>query len=248
VERIHTAPAYGRATVSRAHVRGTPGRGLDGDRYAVPARDEPPSRRLRGDLTLIEVEVVEGVEAELGLPISPGELRRNITTSGINLNALVARRFRVGEVLCEGLELCEPCAYLQELVGKPVLKPLVHRGGLRAAILAGGQILVPGRDEMLRVNGRATITSDAALLEPSAVKGQVPDVGIVIDVEEVFFHCAASLKRSGAWEPPRWPDVSGLASLGTMLKQQAPRAMQRTTPEELDEEQDAWNREAPERG
>ena len=61
------------------------------------------------DLTLIEAEVVD----ELGLP--PAEARRNVVTRGIDLNALVGRRFRVGEVECVGRRLCEPCAHLQRL-------------------------------------------------------------------------------------------------------------------------------------
>jgi MOSC domain-containing protein YiiM len=58
------------------------------------------------------------------------------------LNDLVGKRFRIGAVLCEGVRLCEPCAYLQELIGKPILEPLVDRGGLRAHILEDGEIRV----------------------------------------------------------------------------------------------------------
>jgi len=45
-------------------------------------------------------------------------------------------------VLCEGTRLCEPCKYLEDLVGKPILNPLLHRGGLRADILEGGEIRI----------------------------------------------------------------------------------------------------------
>src|ERR671937_507550 len=68
---------------------------------------------------------------------------------------LVGRRFWVGEVLCEGTRLCEPCQYLTELTGKPLLRALVHRGGLRAEIVRGGRIR---RGDRLRVGeevGRA---------------------------------------------------------------------------------------------
>jgi len=58
------------------------------------------------------------------------------------LNELVGRRFRIGNVECLGTKLCEPCLYLAELLGKPILAPLVHRGGLRAQILTGGEIAV----------------------------------------------------------------------------------------------------------
>ena len=77
---------------------------------------------------------------ELGL--APGEARRNVVTRGIDLNALVGRRFRVGEAECVGRRLCEPCAHLQRLTHPGILRDLVHRGGLRADILAGGAIRV----------------------------------------------------------------------------------------------------------
>ena len=65
-----------------------------------------------------------------------------MTTRGVRLNDLLGQRFRVGEILCEGTRLCEPCQHLVDLIGKPVLKPLVHRGGLRADILEDGEIRV----------------------------------------------------------------------------------------------------------
>jgi MOSC domain-containing protein YiiM len=80
------------------------------------------------------------MEAETGVPLNHEESRRNVLTRGISLNELVGRRFRVGEVECVGIELCEPCAHLQGLTREGVLRGLVHRGGLRADVLAGGTI------------------------------------------------------------------------------------------------------------
>ena len=54
----------------------------------------------------------------------------------------IERRFTIGEVLCEGIELCEPCRHLQSLTDPGVLRGLVHRGGLRAAVLHSGTISV----------------------------------------------------------------------------------------------------------
>ena len=107
------------------------GAGLTGDRYANRAgywRDDRVSR----DLTLVEGEVVDE------LPVLPGELRRNVTTRDVRLNDLVGTTFWIGEVLCRGTELCEPCRHLEEVTGKHLLHRLVHRGGLRARILSGG--------------------------------------------------------------------------------------------------------------
>lgn len=80
--------------------------------------------------------------------------------------------------------------------------------------------LVPGVEETLRVNGRAWIVRDEDLLARCEVRGKVPTLGIGVEVEEAFIHCAKAFKRSGLWEPMRWPDLSGLASPATMLHDQ----------------------------
>ena len=81
---------------------------------------------------------------ELGL--TPAHARRNVVTRGIDLNALVGRRFTIGDVECFGQRLCEPCAHLERLItaaGKPgVLRALIHKGGLRADLLSDGEIRV----------------------------------------------------------------------------------------------------------
>jgi MOSC domain-containing protein YiiM len=65
-----------------------------------------------------------------------------VHTRGIDLNALVGKRFRVGEVECEGIELCEPWRRLESLTQPGVIKGLTHRGGLNAALLSDGEISV----------------------------------------------------------------------------------------------------------
>ena len=73
-------------------------------------------------------------------PLQPDEHRRNVVTRGIELNGLVGREFRLGEVRCRGMRLCEPCRVVQGYAGRPVLRALVHRGGLRADVLEDGTI------------------------------------------------------------------------------------------------------------
>ena len=109
------------------------GRGLDGDRYAAGRGTfSGPGRGYQ--LTLVEAETLD----ELG--VSWERARRNVVTRGVSLNALVGRRFRIGEVECIGRRLCEPCAHLEQVSGPGLLRALVHRGGLRADILVGGTI------------------------------------------------------------------------------------------------------------
>ena len=126
-----------------------PGKGLEGDRYAAGAGTfTPHSDRLRGyDITLIESEVLDRLTLVDGTRLAPEESRRNLVTRGIDLNALVGREFRIGPVRAFGQRLCEPCVHLQRLTRPGVVAGLVHRGGLRADLLAGGEIRVGERIE-----------------------------------------------------------------------------------------------------
>ena len=76
-------------------------------------------------------------------------------------------------------------------------------GNLLAAPGVGLIFFVPGLRETLRVNGRAQITTDPALLEPCAVNGKVPRSGILVTAEEVYFHCGKALIRSDLWNPEK---------------------------------------------
>ena len=137
VEAIWVAPAAGVSARPLQRVRALAGRGLDGDRY-VTGRGTFPSGGAGSALTLIDAEVCACFDP----PLDPDHHRRNLVTQGIALNALVGHEFTVGEVHCRGMRLCEPCTVVQRYAGRPVLRALVHRGGLRADILADGEIRV----------------------------------------------------------------------------------------------------------
>jgi MOSC domain-containing protein YiiM len=157
--RIQTASVEAIAIAERAEApmqqittaRAIPGRGLDGDRYANRAGTfTPRSERLNGyDLTLIEAEVLDELTLPDGQRLGYAEARRNIVSRGIDLNTLVGQRFRIGDVECVGRRLCEPCAHLERLTHKGVLRKLIHRGGLRADILTAGSITVGAAIERL---------------------------------------------------------------------------------------------------
>ena len=104
-------------------------------------------------------------------------------------------------------------------------------------ILANGHVgllfIVPGREDTLRVNGRAWVTRDAALLAPCAVDGKTPAFGIGVEVEECFLHCARSFKRARLWQPGAW-DSAGLPSMQRILWDQIPACRAGTTFEEYD--------------
>jgi MOSC domain-containing protein YiiM len=87
---------------------------------------------------MIAAEVCESFSP----PLTPDEHRRNLVTRGIDLNGLVGRSFTIGGLQCRGMRLCEPCTVVQRYAGRPVLRELVHRGGLRVDILQDGVITV----------------------------------------------------------------------------------------------------------
>jgi MOSC domain-containing protein YiiM len=112
-------------------VRALAGKGLEGDRHFHADGAEPGHA-----LTLVEEESVQDVG------LAPGETRRQLTVRGVRLNELVGKRFRVGDVECYGVELCEPCLHLQQMTRPGIIEELVHRAGINADILSDGTISV----------------------------------------------------------------------------------------------------------
>ena len=112
-------------------VQAVAGQGLEGDRHFHP-EGAPPGQAI----TLVDAAEVERVG------LLPGATRRQVTVRGVDVNGLVGKRFRVGEVECYGVELCEPCLHLESLTRPGLIKDLVHRAGVNADILVGGTISV----------------------------------------------------------------------------------------------------------
>jgi MOSC domain-containing protein YiiM len=133
VEAIFISAEHGVLPQPVESVRAVAGKGLEGNRYFDEGRPEV-------ELTLIEAEALEALRAEHGIELDGAASRRNVLTRGVRLNDLVGREFRVGELQCRGVELCEPCAHLESMTHPGVIKGLVHRAGLNAQILAGGEL------------------------------------------------------------------------------------------------------------
>ena len=131
VEAIHLGPEESGGLHTVESVRAVAGKGLEGDRYFF-AEGAGPGEAI----TLVEAEEVEAAG------LRAGETRRQITVRGVRLNELVGRRFRVGDVECVGVELCEPCSHLESMTRPGIIKELLHRGGLRADVLTDGTINV----------------------------------------------------------------------------------------------------------
>jgi len=131
VEAIHIGPEKSPALHAVDSVVAVAGKGVEGDRHYREGGAKPGQA-----LTLVEAENVEDVG------LAAGATRRQLTTRGVRLNDLVGKRFRVGDVECYGVELCEPCLHLQEMTRPGIIEELAHRAGINADILVGGVIRV----------------------------------------------------------------------------------------------------------
>jgi MOSC domain-containing protein YiiM len=129
VEEINIGPSEALGPVGSVSARA--GKGLRGDRHFFD-EGAPPGEAL----TLIEAEALEDVG------LTGAQSRRQIVVRGVRLGELVGRRFRVGDVECLGVELCEPCLHLQSLTRPGIIKDLIHLGGINADILTDGKISV----------------------------------------------------------------------------------------------------------
>jgi MOSC domain-containing protein YiiM len=129
VEAINIGPSDAIVPVQTASALA--GQGLQGDRHFYQEGAAPGEA-----LTLIEAEVLESVG------LTGAESRRQVVVRGVRLNDLVGKRFRVGDVECLGVELCEPCLHLQQLTRPGIIKELIHRAGLNVDILNDGRISV----------------------------------------------------------------------------------------------------------
>ena len=118
----------------------------------------------------------------------------------------------------------DPAGFVQVLDDKTLAIP--DRPGNRRAdtfrnILQNPHIgllfLLPGKQETLRVNGKAMIVRDLWLRERMTLKGKTPDFAIIVNIDEAFLHCAKCVIRSGLWEQGQWPAAEGVASLARIM-------------------------------
>jgi uncharacterized protein len=174
------------------------------------------------------------LRALLGTP-SDIALRKQISRLDVHCRAVIAHAPFVvlatagADGRCDVSPKGDPAGFVRVLddthlviPDRPGNKRLDGMRNILANPHVGLLFLVPARGETLRVNGRACITRDADLLATMAVDGKVPSLAIGVEVEEVFLHCAKAFKRSGLWEPSRWPDLAHLCSSATMFHDQVP--------------------------
>ena len=118
-------------------------KGVVGDRHFDEFNDP------YNQLTLIEAENIDYYNTKYGLDIPYKDFRRNVVTKGIQLNDLIGKKIKIGNVEVEGIDLCRPCRHLTEVLNQSnILKEFLRRGGLRCQILNSSKINID--DEILK--------------------------------------------------------------------------------------------------
>jgi MOSC domain-containing protein YiiM len=158
VVAIYLAPAAGEALSAVEEVLALPGRGLEGDRYALGKGSFSRWPGAGRAVTLIAQEVIESLRRESGLDLDNGRSRRNIVTLGVHLPDLVGRTFRIGAARFRGDRLAEPCGYLERRLGAGLVTALRGRGGLRADVLDEGVLRTGDRVVVEPITGQGART------------------------------------------------------------------------------------------
>lgn len=138
VVSIFIAPKGGVGMGPAESIDAIAGRGLSGDRYC--ARTGHWNDGDECQVTLIEQEALNAILSTGGVAISNGEHRRNIVTSGIHLDDLAGKQFRVGEALFEFDRPRPPCGYIAALTSRKMTKALWGRSGICARVVESGRI------------------------------------------------------------------------------------------------------------
>lgn len=132
---IGVRPARKASLVSRDGVEIIHEAGLVGDHYS----GRPGGKR---QVTLVQAEDLAAIAGYLGREATPGDLRRNLVVSGINLRALKGRRFRVGEAVLEATGDCHPCSRMEVILGPGGYNAVRGHGGITARVIEGGVVRI----------------------------------------------------------------------------------------------------------
>lgn len=138
----HGQPAGSSPAVGQREIRCVAGRGIEGDRFL----DFKPD--YKGQVTFFAQEIYEELCARFGVrDIPPSAFRRNVITSGVDLNALIGQEFEIQGVRFLGVAECSPCEWMDQAFGPGTEDALRGRGGLRAKILNDGVLRVSGSSD-----------------------------------------------------------------------------------------------------
>lgn len=136
---IFVAPVKHGEQIAVEAVQLKQGKGIVGDRFFGYRKNQPGR-----NLTLIELELIKEFKQTNQLNIPLNATRRNLITQGIRLNKLVGKIFKIGNVLCRGVELCEPCKVMAKqfpvvpLSSDEIIQAFIRKAGIRAEVLSDG--------------------------------------------------------------------------------------------------------------
>jgi MOSC domain-containing protein YiiM len=141
VENIFIAPVGGSEMQRAEEIEAVEGKGLQGDRYAE--RTGYWTGNDECQVTLIEAEGLDEIQAKTSVQVAEGQHRRNIVTRGVDIRSLTGKRFRVGAALLEYDRPRPPCKYIQSVSERGMTKALGrNRGGICARVVQSGTIRV----------------------------------------------------------------------------------------------------------
>jgi PPOX class probable FMN-dependent enzyme len=186
--------------------------------------------------SVTEIESVEDLTALLGEPMERARNKGRPTLLDVDKDWLRATPFCVmatsdAQGNCDASPKGDPAGSLVHVIDDRTIA-LAERPGNRRAdgyknILAnphvGLNFFIPGRGDTLRINGRARLVSDAPFFDEMVVKGHRPVLAVVVDIDDVFFHCAKAFLRAGLWKPETW-DPDGIVPRRAVIASQVEAA------------------------
>lgn len=172
---------------------------------------------MRGAQSETPIRDVDQLVALLGEPTDRARDKGRETLLDVDRAWLAAAPFCVLSTAddhgrCDASPKGDPAGSLAHVIDERTLAVAERPGNRRADgyrnILANPRVgllfMIPGRGDTLRINGRARLVSDAPWFDALVVEGHRPVLAAVVDVEEVYFHCAKSFLRAGLWQPETW--------------------------------------------
>src|SRR4051812_24535168 len=195
--------------------------------------------------TWTSIDTVDELVGLLGLPGERAATKGRPALLPVDVDWLAASPFCVmatadADGNCDASPKGDPAGQLVHVIDDRTIAMAERPGNKRADgyrnILVnphvGLNFLIPGRGDTLRINGRARLVSDAPFFEEMVVKGHRPVLAVVVEIEDIFFHCAKAFLRSGLWKPETWDPEATVPRRAVIAAEVEPAGM---TLEELDE-------------
>jgi len=178
------------------------------------------------------IETVEELEGLVGTPNERAVNKERTRLLEVDRRWLAATPFCViatadAEGRCDASPKGDPAGQLVHVIDDTTIAIAERPGnkrvdGYRNVLVnphVGLHFMIPGRGDTLRINGRARLVSDAPFFDEMVVKGHRPLLALVVDIEEIFFHCAKAFLRSGLWKPETWQRADAVPRRAVIAKE-----------------------------